>query len=79
MVANQLLKPNEVAIALNISRSFAYFLIRTGQIPSVRIGQSAVRVRPQDLETYIQQNTSGNQCPTTVSVMSGLPRIESED
>ena len=45
MATNQLLKPNDVAIALNVSRSFAYFLIRTGQIPSVRIGQSAVRIR----------------------------------
>ena len=33
MATNQLLKPNDVAIALNVSRSFAYFLIRTGRFP----------------------------------------------
>ena len=63
MATNQLLKPHDVAIALNVSRSFAYFLIRTGQIPSVRIGQSAVRVRPEDLDAYIKKNISGDTHP----------------
>lgn len=47
-----LLKPGDVAIYLNISRSLAYHLLQTGQIPSIRIG-TAVRVREQDLTDYI--------------------------
>ena len=52
---DRLLKPNEVATLLSVSRSFAYQLLQTGAIPVVRLGR-ACRVRPQDLETYIQQN-----------------------
>jgi excisionase family DNA binding protein len=51
----RLLKPGEVAALLNISRSFAYHLLETGAIPTVRLGK-VCRVRPQDLEIYIQQN-----------------------
>ena len=51
----RLLKPVEVASLLSISRSFAYQLLQTGVIPVVRIGKSC-RVRPQDLEAYIEQN-----------------------
>ena len=54
---NHLLKAEEVAEYLNVSKSFAYFLIQTGQIPAVRMGRS-VRIRPEDLEDYIQANIS---------------------
>lgn len=53
---NALLKPGEVALTLGISRSLAYQLIRQGAIPFVRISKRAVRVRPCDLEAYIQEN-----------------------
>jgi excisionase family DNA binding protein len=51
----RLLKPVEVASLLGISKSFAYRLLQTGEIPTVRLGK-ACRVRPQDLEAYIEQN-----------------------
>lgn len=51
----RLLKPDEVATLLSISRSFTYQLLKTGAIPVVRLG-NACRVRPQDLEAYIEQN-----------------------
>jgi excisionase family DNA binding protein len=51
----KLLKGNEVARLLNISRSRAYILMQTGVIPTVRIGKSR-RVRPRDLETYIEHH-----------------------
>jgi excisionase family DNA binding protein len=54
----RLLKPMDVASLLGISRSFSYQLLQTGAIPCVRIGK-ALRVRPQDLETYIKQNIHG--------------------
>ena len=49
-----LLKGSEVAEILHISTSFAYTLMRRGEIPTVRIG-SVVRVRPEDLERYIHE------------------------
>jgi excisionase family DNA binding protein len=50
-----LLKGNDVARMLNISRAFAYQLMRQGEIPTIRIG-NAVRVRKEDLLAYIDQN-----------------------
>jgi excisionase family DNA binding protein len=55
---NRLLKAEEVAELLNISRSFAYLLMHTGQIPTVRFGR-ACRVKPQDLAKYIEKNIQG--------------------
>jgi len=53
---NRLLKAEEVPEILNISRSFAYLLMQSGQIPAVRLGK-ACRVRPEDLVDYIEKNT----------------------
>ena len=49
-----LLKAADVAQRLNICKSMAYLLMKTNAIPTVRIG-SAVRVRPNDLEAYIEK------------------------
>lgn len=57
-MTNQLLKPKEVAERLNVSRSQAYVLIRDGLIPNLRFGR-CVRVRPEDLEEFIESNISG--------------------
>ncbi len=54
----KLLKGNEVAALLNVSRSFAYLLMQFGELPTVRLGK-AVRVRPSDLQDFINQNTTG--------------------
>ena len=51
----RLLKSEDVAQILNISKSMAYILMERGDIPTVHIYR-AVRVRPQDLEQYIQSN-----------------------
>lgn len=53
-----LLKAKEVAERLNISRSQAFALMRDEKIPIVRFGRS-VRVRPEDLEEFIQTNLTG--------------------
>jgi len=50
-----LLTASEVAHKLHISRSFAYLLMQSGHIPTVRLGRS-IRVRPQDLVDYIDEN-----------------------
>ena len=53
-----LLKPQDVALRLKISRAMAYRLLTTGELPSVRIGR-IVRVRETDLEAYIQKCWTG--------------------
>ena len=51
-VERRLLRIEDVADRLAVSRSMAWKLIAYGQLPSVRIGR-AVRVRPADLEAYV--------------------------
>jgi excisionase family DNA binding protein len=48
----------EVATILGISRAAAYNLIRTGLIPSIKIGQTR-RVAVSSLHDYIQRLTEG--------------------
>jgi excisionase family DNA binding protein len=48
----RLLKAEEIAKYLRISKSGAYHLLKTGEIPVVRIG-TAVRVREEDLEKFV--------------------------
>ena len=55
--AQTLLTGSDVARILKVSRSFAYILMRRGEIPTVRMG-SAVRVRPENLEEYIAKNVT---------------------
>jgi excisionase family DNA binding protein len=55
--SQHLLKADEVARILQISRSFAYQLMQDGSIRVVKLGR-AVRVRPQDLEAFIEANLS---------------------
>ncbi len=50
-----LLKAKEVAERLNISRSQAFYLMRNGDIATVRFGK-LTRVRPEDLEAFIENN-----------------------
>lgn len=51
--APRLLRLNEVADRLSISKSMAWKIVALGHLRSVRIGR-AVRVRPRDLEAYLQ-------------------------
>ena len=52
-----LLSCTDIAKVLKISRSTAYLLVQTGEIPSVRIG-SSVRVMPKDLREFIESKHS---------------------
>ena len=56
-ILSTLLKATEVAEILNISKSMAYRLMQTREIPTVCIG-NAKRVRPVDLHNYITANLS---------------------
>jgi len=48
----RLLRIEDVAERLSVSRSMAWKLVDLGDLRSVRIGR-AVRVRPQDLEAFL--------------------------
>jgi excisionase family DNA binding protein len=47
-----LLRIEQVAERLSVSRSMAWKIIDDGQLRSLRIGR-VVRVRPQDLDAYL--------------------------
>jgi excisionase family DNA binding protein len=47
-----LLTPEQVAARLGIGRTYAYQLLRRGEIPSLKLGKLR-RVRPQDLDRYL--------------------------
>ncbi|MBT3670609.1 MAG: helix-turn-helix domain-containing protein [Chloroflexi bacterium] len=51
-----LLTGDEVAKILKVSKSFAYLLMKKGEIPVVRIGRS-VRVNLEALNTFIENKT----------------------
>ena len=51
----RLLKAEDLASILNISKGFAYLLMKRGDVPTVRLGR-AVRVRPSDLEDFMQNS-----------------------
>ena len=51
-IQKRLLKAEEVAKYLRLSKSGAYHLMRTGVIPVVRIGK-AVRVREEDIDSFV--------------------------
>lgn len=48
-----LYKVKEVAEMLGVGRSKAYELVRTGEIPAVRVG-SSLRVRGEDVLAYVE-------------------------
>ena len=50
--SGRLLRVEQIAERLSVSRSMAWKIIDQGQLRSVRIGR-AVRVRPQDLDDYL--------------------------
>ena len=52
----RLLRPDEVAVKWNVSRSKVYALLAAGVLPSVRIGHS-VRIPAQALERWIEDQT----------------------
>ena len=54
------LTARDIAMILKISKALAYRLIKQGQIASVRFGRT-VRVRQDDLETFVRQNMLGLQ------------------
>ncbi len=59
LTEERLLKPSEVAAFLNISRAMSYRLLQSGKIPVIRINRM-VRVRPNDLQRFLEQQRVAN-------------------
>ena len=55
-IVPRLLKINEVAEILQVSKTTIYRLIQIGDLPAVHIGDELVRVRMVDLEKYILEH-----------------------
>jgi excisionase family DNA binding protein len=55
----RLLRIEEVADILQVSRSYCYQMVQRNEIPSVRLGRTR-RIRVQDLEGFIEANISGS-------------------
>jgi putative molybdopterin biosynthesis protein len=56
----RLLKSDQLAAILQVSKAQVYVLLKRGEIPSVRIGKN-VRVRLEDLERYINEKATQNE------------------
>jgi excisionase family DNA binding protein len=54
VLMDRLLKVEEMQEQLNISRSFAWKLIYSGEIPHVKIGR-CVRVRGSDVAAFVER------------------------
>lgn len=52
--SGRLLRIEDIAERLAVSRSMAWKLVAIGELRALRIGR-AVRVRPADLEAYIER------------------------
>ena len=49
----ELLTPLEVADAMRVSTMTVYRLVKSGQIPAIRVGKH-LRIRVADLDTYLE-------------------------
>src|SRR5215208_7968138 len=52
-----LLSIPEVCQELGMGKSWVYQRIRSGEIPSVKLGGKVIKVRREDLEAYLQSQT----------------------
>jgi excisionase family DNA binding protein len=57
---HKLLSVQEVSQVLGMGRSWVYQQIKSGQLPSLRLG-GAVKVKREDLEAYIQNQYHSSQ------------------
>jgi len=72
-VPQRLLTAAEVTRLLHISRSLLYHLIQHGDLPALHIGH-ALRFRSEDLQAYIQEQSSVVRLRPTLHVKRQVPR-----
>jgi excisionase family DNA binding protein len=54
MDTEKLLTVPEVAEILQVSPSTVYRRIKSGELPCIKLGHRQVRIKPEDLEAYIE-------------------------
>jgi excisionase family DNA binding protein len=54
-VEEELLTVEQVQQLLKVGRTFAYSLVRSGELPSYRVGR-LLRVRRQDVDLWLEHN-----------------------
>lgn len=59
--AERLLTVGEVAERLRMAKGSIYRWISQGKLKHVKLGHRAVRVRPGDLEAFLEERTRGGQ------------------
>jgi len=60
MTNRELLKPEQAAEVLKISRSLLYELLKAGVLPSVKIGRSR-RIERAEIDAFVASLTSTSQ------------------
>lgn len=58
----EMLKPDEVRALLNISKGTMYGMLRSGELPSYRIG-ALWRISKGDLETWLKDRQNHGNIP----------------
>jgi excisionase family DNA binding protein len=53
-----LMTVEELRRFLAVSRTYAYRMLRDGELPSVRLGRS-LRIRKSDLQQFVEEHTEG--------------------
>jgi excisionase family DNA binding protein len=73
-----LLRPNELARRLAVSRAWVYEAARTGRIPSVRIGgaDGPLRFVPEDIDRWLAEARAAWSPSATVSARTRTPKLE---
>ena len=56
-----LLRVNEAATLLGISRSAIYRLIDKGEIPALYVGERSIRIKRADVVAYIEKNETNKR------------------
>ena len=57
----KMLNGKELAAALRISKTLAYKLMSSGDIPTIRFSDKSVRVKEEDLLRWIESHASDKQ------------------
>jgi excisionase family DNA binding protein len=51
----------DAAKAMNVSTRFLQLKIESGELNAIRLGPRALRIRPDDLRTYIEERLTENE------------------
>jgi excisionase family DNA binding protein len=68
-----LLKPKAVAAQLDLGLTFVYLMLKSGKLPSIKLGtgpRARYRVDPEALDSWIKKRTTLTSRPTRLSELS---------